>query len=118
MRARLVATVSWRRSVEPHAVAWGFFYDRVHGRGKAHGCDLIGIAEYTPADACDLLCDMVDFAAIRPIAADVVGAPWSVRAFRTISPSAGSKINTAAWTRETAHLWTYGPKDPRPGVDG
>ena len=99
----------WRKSVPPYSSVWQAVIDRVKNYGLVHGMfalERFPRGNYSPADAADLLSDMVDAGEIKPIKKDLAGAGHSVRAFRGLGPSAGG-AGEKNWCRAEAHLWTY-----------
>ena len=103
----------WKQTYEPYATIWRTVEDHARGRGLVHGqlaVDIMtglrdGVARQ-PADAADLLADMVESGALQPVSKDTASVSHSVRAFRalTYGPKLGIDV---AWSRAEAGLWTY-----------
>ncbi len=101
--------MSWRKSVPPYSSVWQAVTDRAKNYGLVHGVfalERFPRGNYSPADAADLLSDMVDAGEIKPIKKDLAGAGHSVRAFRGLGPSAGG-AGEKNWCRAESPLWTY-----------
>lgn len=100
--------------VEPEASAWRAVEEHARGCGLVHGqlaLDKLSVPGFNrgPADAGMLLGAMVEAGVLKPCKYDLAGASHSVRAFRTLGPSAGMHDKPGEWCRAHAHLWTYTP---------
>lgn len=103
-------------SFEPRRTVWERVREDAFGKGLVHGCAALEAPRgynWSPADACDVLAAMVDAGLLTPCKADLAGASFSVRALRTLGPSAGQHDDLSKWAPAIAHLWTYEPvRDP------
>lgn len=105
--------MSWRQIVEPEATVWRRIAEKARGHGLVHGSKAIELTGFPgvnrgPADADNLLADMVEMGELTPCKLDMAGANRSQMAFRSAGPSAGAGTEDAAkWSQEQATLWTY-----------
>lgn len=109
----------WRQQVRPYAAVWESLTTHARNTGLVHGqlaTTLLAQAAHgryasSPADAADLLRDMVHHGALIPAKLDLAGTDYSVRALRCLDISyhrhRGASNDGSSWVPTDAHMWTY-----------